>query len=51
MEKDFCKFLTKIGLIDEATSSRFIKIYNDVFRQGNDVNIFELSFQILIAFL
>ena len=51
MEKDFCKFLTKIGLIDEDTSSRFIKIYNDVFREGNDVNIFELSFQILIAFL
>ena len=51
MEKDFCKFLTKIGLIDQDTSLRFIKIYNDVFRQGNDVNIFELSFQILIAFL
>lgn len=51
MEKDFCKFLTKIGLIDEDTSRRFIKIYNDVFLQGNDVNIFELSFQILIAFL
>lgn len=50
MEKDFCKFLTKIGLIDEDTSIRFIKIYNDVFREGNNVNIFELSFQILIAF-
>ena len=51
MEKDFCKFLIGIGLIDEDTSSTFIKIYNEVFQESPDVNIFELSFQILSTFL
>ena len=51
MEKKFCKFLTKIGMIDEDTSSTFIKIYKDIFLENTDINIFELSFQILITFL
>ena len=51
MEKDFCKFLIEIGLIDEDTSSTFIKIYNEIFQESQDVNIFELSFQILSTFL
>ena len=51
MEKDFCKFLIEIGLIDEDTSSTFIKIYNEVFQESQDANIFELSFQILSSFL
>jgi hypothetical protein len=51
MEKDFCKFLIEIGLIDEDTSLTFIKIYNEVFQESKDVNIFELSFQILTTFL
>ena len=51
MEKDFCKFLIEIGLIDEDTSSTFIKIYNEVFQESKDTNIFELSFQILTTFL
>ena len=51
MEKDFCKFLTKIGMIDEDTAQAFIKIYNDIQLEHSDINIFELSFQILITFL
>ena len=51
MEKKFCKFLIKIGMIDEDTSSTFIKIYKDIFRESPNINIFELSFQILITFL
>ena len=51
MEKDFCKFLIEIGLIDEDTSSTFIKIYNEILQESQDVNIFELSFQILSTFL
>ena len=51
MEKDFCKFLVEIGLIDEDTSSTFIKIYNEILQESQDVNIFELSFQILSTFL
>ena len=51
MEKDFCKFLTKIGMIDEDTALTFLKIYNDIQKENSDINIFELSFQILITFL
>ena len=51
MEREFCKFLIKIGMIDEETSSTFIKIYNDINKEENDINIFELSFQILLTFL
>ena len=51
MEKEFCRFLTKIGMINEETSSNFMKIYYDICQENNNVNIFELSFQILIIFL
>ena len=51
MEREFCKFLIKIGMIDEETSSTFIRIYNDIYKEEKDINIFELSFQILITFL
>ena len=51
MEKDFCKFLSKIGMIDEDTALTFIKIYKDIQKDNSDINIFELSFQILITFL
>ena len=50
MEKEFCKFLTKIGMIDEDTALTFIRIYNDIHKENSDINIFELSFQILITF-
>ena len=51
MEREFCRFLNKIGMIDIETSSTFLKIYNDIYQEENDMNIFELSFQILITFL
>ena len=51
MEKDFCKFVTKIGMIDDDTALTFLKIYKDIHRENSDINIFELSFQILITFL
>ena len=51
MEREFCRFLNKIGMIDIETSSTFMKIYNDIYQEENDMNIFELSFQILITFL
>ena len=50
MEKLFCRFLTKIGMIDKDTSLKFMKIYNDIYNDNKSINIFELSFQILIAF-
>ena len=50
MEKLFCRFLTKIGIIDKDTSLKFIQIYNDIYNDNTSINIFELSFQILIAF-
>ena len=51
MERDFCRFLIKIGMIDKETSATFIKIYNDIYKEENDLNVFELSFQILITFI
>ena len=51
MEINFCKFLSKIGMIDNDTSLTFIKIYNDISKEDTKINIFELSFQILLTFL
>ena len=51
MENNFCRFLSKIGMIDEDTSLTFLKIYNDFYQDNVDINIFELSFQILFTFL
>ena len=51
MEINFCKFLSKIGMIDNDTSLTFIKIYNDIYKEDININIFELSFQILLTFL
>ena len=51
MEKKFCYFLFKIGIIDKETCSTFLHIYKDIFRDNKNINIFELSFQILLTFI
>ena len=51
MEKKFCYFLFKIGIIDKDTCSTFLHIYKDIFRDNKNINIFELSFQILLTFI
>ena len=51
MEKKFCYFLFKIGIIDKDTCSTFLHIYKDIFRDNKNINIFELSFQILLIFI
>ena len=51
MEKIFCKFLSNIGIIDKDTYSTFLQIYNDIINDNKYINIYELSFHILMTFL
>ena len=51
MEKNFCKFLEKIGMIDKETSSAILKVYHTISNENRDINILELSYQILITFI
>ncbi len=51
MEKKFVYFLSKFGFIDKETSITFQHIYKDIFNENNNINIFELSFHILLTFL
>ena len=51
MEKKFCNFLFRIGIIDNETSSAFLQIYKDICKENKNINIFELSFHILMTFL
>ena len=51
MEKIFCRFLSNIGMIDKETFSTFIQIYNDIIHENKFINIYELSFHILMTFL
>ena len=51
MEKIFCDFLSNIGIIDKETLTTFLQIYNDIFHDNKYINIYQLSFNILMAFL
>ena len=51
MEKIFCNFLSNIGIIDNETFATFLQIYNDIFHDNKYINIYEISFNILMAFL
>ena len=51
MEKIFCNFLSNIGIIDKETFATFLQIYNDIFHDNKYINIYEISFNILMAFL
>jgi hypothetical protein len=51
MENKFCHFLVKLGIIDKDTCSIFLQIYKDMKYENKNLNIFELSFHILITFL
>ena len=51
MEKIFCDFLLNIGIIDKETLTTFLQIYNDIFHDNKYINIYQLSFNILMAFL
>ena len=51
MEKIFCGFLSNIGMIDKETFSTFLQIYKDIFHENKFINIYELSFHILMTFL
>ena len=51
MEKIFCNFLSNIGIIDNETFATFLQIYNDIFHDNKYININEISFNILMAFL
>ena len=51
MEKTFCAFLERIGMIDKDTSSIFLKVYNAIYSENPEINIFDLSYQVLMSFL
>lgn len=51
MEKKLCHFLLRMGIIDKETCSTFLHIYEDMLYENKNFNIFELSYQILLAFI
>ena len=51
MENKFSHFLLKLGIIDKDTYSIFLQIYKDLKYENRKLNIFELSYHILITFL